>query len=319
MREKRKVFVTRPLPFAMEQRFYRTFFRKFDVLVNPENRALTEKELRQSLFDCDAVLSTVSDRLTADVLNDASRLRVISNYAVGLDNVDVEHAESLGITVYNIPDVVTDSTADLTMALLLAFVRQICPAQVFVREGRWGAWDPMLFRGEQLYGKTFGILGFGRIGKAVAKRAFAFGMRIIYCDPYVEDNSAEDVSFDDLLRESDYISLHVPLTEDTKHIINAASIARMKRKPILINMSRGAVVYTPALIRALELGQIRGAALDVTDPEPLPGNHPLGRFPNCLIVPHIGTATKECRETMARAAAGNILRHFEATNSVYRN
>lgn len=322
MREKRKVFVTRPLPFDMNQRLFQTFFRVFDVFVNPANKALTEAELEEGILDCDAVLSTISDKFTADVLDDAARLKVISNYAVGLDNIDVEHAESLGITVYNVPDVVTDSTAELTIGLLLALVRGICPAQRFVREGKWGEWDPLLFQGEQLYGKTFGILGFGRIGRAVAKRAFAFGMRIIYFDPYIEEagfKPAQRVTFGELLRQSDYISLHVPLTEETKHIINSFSIAKMERKPIIINMARGPVIYTPALVRALELGQIRGAALDVTDPEPLPGNHPLGRFPNCLIVPHIGTATKECRETMARAAAGNILRHFEAIKSVYRD
>jgi glyoxylate reductase len=231
----------------------------------------------------------------------------------------VEHANSLGIAVYNTPDVVTHSTADLTFSLLLSLIRKISQAQDFVRQDRWKGWDPELFPGEELFGKIFGILGFGKIGQAVACRALGFGLQIIYHDPFVKDidpyldKQVFPVDLDSLLSRSHYISIHVSLTEESAGIINRSTIAQMSRQPVIINLARGPVVDTNALVEALEKGDVRGAALDVTDPEPLPGGHPLCNLENCIVVPHIGTSTLECRNNMARRAAQNIINHFLET------
>ena len=228
----------------------------------------------------------------------------------------MKYAKSVGITVYNTPDVVTNSTADLTFSILLSLIRKISLAQNFIKQDKWKAWDPELFLGEELSGKIFGILGFGKIGQAVARRAAGFGLNIIYYNRSIisPDSSLKQyvkpVGLNELLKTSDYLSIHLPLTDETRGFIDRQTINKMKTHPIILNISRGDIVNTNDLVEALESGKIRGAALDVTSPEPLSGDHPLCHFDNCIVVPHIGTATQECRNNMAQLAAQNIINHF---------
>jgi len=307
------VFITRRLPSIAEQ----TLAKHFKVTANKENKPISYRQLLNVVSKYDAILSTVSDKFTAEVIAKKKNLRVISNYAVGLNNIDVPFAKKNNIAVYNTPEVVTESTADLAFALLLSLVRKIEDARHFVKENKWSGWNPEIFLGEELSGKTFGIIGFGRIGQAVARRAVGFGLRVIYCNRTRKkpENrhlvaAVRQVGLKTLLEKSDYISIHVPLQNDTRHLINKKSIGDMKRNPIIINMARGEIIETDSLVSALRSGQIRGACLDVTDPEPLAGNHPLANMKNCVVVPHIGTATVECRQAMAKLAAENIIKHF---------
>lgn len=306
---KKRVFITRHIPSVAEE----LLSAHFHVEKTEHNLPFSEEELVSFAQKYDALLSTFSDRLHEKVLSQASTLKVISNYAIGLDNIALEVAKQKQIAVYNLPDVVTESTADLTLALLLAFTRQIPQAARHVTTNQWKHWVPHLFMGEELQGKTLGILGFGRIGKAVAKRALAFGLRVIACNrsPIGSSNGVTEVSWDALLAQSDYLSLHVPLTRQTAGMIDLPAIRKMVRRPLLINVARGAVVKSQDLLTALDQGLLRGAALDVTDPEPLPLDHPLLRHERCLILPHIGTSTVECRTEMARMAAQHIINHFQ--------
>ena len=300
------VFITRRLPSIAEE----ILSKHFKVTANKENKPISPSKLRDAVSRYDAILSTVSDKFTAEVIAKKKNLQVISNYAVGLNNIDVPFAKKHGIAVYNTPDVVTESTADMTFALLLSLIRKVGDARHFVKENRWSDWDPAIFLGEELCGKTFGIIGFGRIGQAVARRAIGFGLRVIYCNrsrkkPGLGDH-ARQVTLKTLLAKSDYISIHVPVTND----INKKTIRNMKKRPIIINMARGEIIETDSLVSALRSGDVRGACLDVTDPEPLKGDHPLVNMKNCIVVPHIGTATVECREAMAKLAAENIIDHW---------
>jgi len=308
----KKVFITRRLPAIAEERLK----EKFDVYGSRENEPYPRKLLPEIVGQYDAVLSTVTEKFNKEILKQKGKLTVISNYAVGLDNIDVEFAKSLGIAIYNTKDVVTNSTADLTFSIFLSLIRKILLAQVFIRNDNWKTWDPELFLGEELNGKVFGILGFGKIGQAVARRAFGFDLNIIFTNrsdidaKYCNDIKARCVSFDELLAISDYISIHLPLTDETEGFINMHTINRMEKKPIVLNIARGGIIDTDDLVEALKSGKIRGAGLDVTSPEPLPGDHPLCHLDNCIVVPHIGTATQECRNNMARLAAQNIINHF---------
>lgn len=308
------VFITRPLPNVAAEMLK----KHFTVVVNEKNEPVPLGVLRDAVSRFDAILSTISDSFTAELLVGKKHLQVISNYAVGLNNIDLSSAEKNGITVYNTPDVVTESTADMTFALLLSLVRKIDGARSFVKENKWAGWDPSILLGEELHGKTFGIIGFGKIGQAVARRAVGFGLQVIYHnasgkkapDPYLE-KMTRYVTLPDLLLKADFISIHVPSTPSTRHLINDEVISRMERRPVIINMARGEVVETGALVSALRSGAIRGACVDVTDPEPLRGNHPLVNMENCIVTPHIGTATVECRYAMAKLAAQNIIDHFK--------
>jgi len=235
-------------------------------------------------------------------------LKVISNCAVGVDNIDLNAATARMIPVGNTPEVLTDATADLAFALLLAAARNIVPAVEYVRAGKWKTWNLQLLLGADLRGRTLGIIGFGRIGRAVARRAGGFGMRVIYFDPSSADtDEAEPVDLAALLWESDFISLHVPLTNDTLHLVNEETLGRMKPTAVLINTSRGPVVDHDALYRSLKDHRIFAAALDVTEPEPLNMDSPLLQLDNCIVVPHLGSASKWTRDEMARLAAENLL------------
>ena len=272
------------------------------------------EELLRRVAGVDGLLALLTDRVDAELLDAAGpRLRVVSNYAVGFDNVDVPACTRRGIAVGNTPGVLTETTADLTWTLLMAAARRIAEADRYVRDGRWLTWGPLTLLGPDVHGSTLGIVGFGRIGQAVARRARGFGMRVLYHDTkrlpaaVEEETNATYVPFDELLTGSDFVSLHVNLTSATRHLIDAHALARMQPTAVLVNTSRGPVVDTDALVAALREGTIWAAALDVTDPEPLPVGHPLVVLDNCLVVPHIASASLPTRGKMAAMAAANLL------------
>jgi lactate dehydrogenase-like 2-hydroxyacid dehydrogenase len=262
----------------------------------------------------DGLLSLLTDRVDDELLEAAGpQLKVVSNFAVGFDNVDVAACTRRGIPVGNTPGVLTETTADLAFALLMAAARRLPEGYDYVRAGRWRTWGPMLLLGHDIHGATLGIVGFGRIGREMARRASGFGMRVLYHDVHPatpEDEqrlNATRVEMDQLLAESDFISLHTNLTAETRHLLDATAFAQMKQGAIVINTSRGPVIDHDALFEALRDGVIAGAALDVTDPEPLPADHPLLSLPNCLVVPHVASASIDTRGRMARMAADNLL------------
>ncbi len=261
---------------------------------------------------CDGLLCLLTDPIDAEVIAAGARLRVISQMAVGVDNIDLRAATARGIPVGHTPGVLTEATADFTFALLMAAARRIPEGVDYVRAGKWRTWEPMGLLGVDIWGATLGIIGMGRIGTAVARRARGFAMHILYYDPtrrpeLEAELGVEYAELEDLLARSDFVTLHCPLTLGTRHLINEAALRRMKPTAILINAARGPVVDTRALVQALSEGWIRAAALDVTDPEPLPPDHPLLSLPNCIVVPHIARATLSTRTRMARMAAENLL------------
>ncbi len=302
------VFVTRPIPEAGLRRVREACeVRLWEGELPPPKEVI----LREAA-ECDGLLCLLTDPIDAEVIGAGKRLRVISQMAVGVDNIDLEAATARGIPVGHTPGVLTEATADLTFALLLAAARRIPEGIEYVRQGRWRTWEPMALLGREVWGKTLGIVGLGRIGTAVARRARGFAMRVLYHSrsrkPDLEaELGLEYVALDDLLAQADFVSLHCPLTPETHHLIDEEALRRMKPTAILINAARGPVVDTDALLRALREGWIEAAALDVTDPEPLPADHPLLDLPNCIVIPHLGSATVAARERMATMAAENLL------------
>jgi glyoxylate reductase len=292
-----RVFVTRALPFEALDRLR----AEHEVDEWPGDMPPSHDDLVSRVPDVDGLLTLVTDRVDASVLDAAPRLRAIANMAVGTDNIDVEAASARGIPVGNTPDVLTDATADLAFALLLALARRIVPGAAMVRAGEWRTWEPAADLGADLAGATLGIVGWGRIGQAVARRADGFGMEVVY------SSRSSGVPLQELLARADFVSLHTPLTSDTRGLIDAAALKRMKPTALLINTARGGVVDQDALRAALSDGEIAGAALDVTDPEPLPADHPLLDAPNLLVVPHVGSATVRTRAKMAAMAVENLL------------
>jgi lactate dehydrogenase-like 2-hydroxyacid dehydrogenase len=271
-------------------------------------------ELLRRVAGCDGVLTLLTDRVDDEFLDAAGPgLKVVSNYAVGFDNIDVAACARRGIPVGNTPGVLTDTTADLAFALLMAAARRLPEGDRYVRDGRWRTWGPLLLLGPDVHGSTIGIVGFGRIGQAVARRAAGFGMRILYHDvaPLPDEVTgplgATYTPLETLLAESDFVSLHVNLTAETRHLISSRTLALMRPTAVLVNTSRGPVVDQAALASALRDGIIAAAALDVTDPEPIPMDDPLVGLDNCLIVPHIASASRATRGRMAEMAAANLL------------
>jgi glyoxylate reductase len=263
---------------------------------------------------CDGLLTLISETIDAEVFDAAGpQLKVISNYAVGYNNIDVAEAVRRGIKVGNTPGVLTEATADLTIALLLAAARCMVPAERSIREGDWLTWEPTGFLGMELSGKTLGIVGLGRIGTAVARRLRGgWGMSVVYCGRSQNIDAerelhAERVGFDDLLERSDFVSVNCELTDETKHLFNAAAFRKMKPTAIFVNTARGPVHVQSDLYHALKSGEIFAAGLDVTDPEPLAANDPLLALSNCVITPHIASATVAARDAMAEIAADNLL------------
>ena len=271
-------------------------------------------ELLGRVAGCEGVLTLLTDRVDEEFLDAAGpQLKVVSNYAVGFDNVDVAACARRGVRVGNTPGVLTDTTADLAWALLMAAARRLPEADRYVRAGNWKTWGPLLLLGPDVYGSTIGIVGFGRIGQAVARRAAGFGMRILYHDvnelpgEVTGPLGAVYTPLEELLANSDFVSLHVNLTPETRHLIDARTLGLMKATAVLVNTSRGPVVDQVALADALRNGVIWAAGLDVTDPEPIPMDDPLVGLDNCLIVPHIASASRATRSKMAAMAAANLL------------
>jgi glyoxylate reductase len=310
MAAKPKVFVARVIPsHGLDLVTGAT-----DATVWPDDLPPPRDELLRSIEGCDGVLTLLTDRVDAEFLDRAGpQLKVVSNYAVGFDNIDVPECTRRGIPVGNTPGVLTETTADLAFALLMAAARRLPEGDRYVRDGKWKTWGPMLLLGPDVHGATIGIVGFGRIGQAVAKRAAGFGMTILYHDvnelpdDVTAPLGAQYVPLEDLLARSDFISLHVNLTPETRHLIDSAALRRMKPTAVLVNTSRGPVVDGAALASALKDGVIAAAGLDVTDPEPIPMDDPLVGLDNCLIVPHIASASRATRGKMAQMAAANLL------------
>ncbi len=302
-----KVFVTRQIPEAG----LRMVEASAEVKVNQEDRVLSKGEIVDGVRGCHGLLCLLTDRVDEEVI-DAGDLRIISNYAVGYDNVDVEAATRRGIMVTNTPvEGLTETPADFTFALLLTLARRVCEGDRMVRSGQFKGWAPLLLIGKDVYRKTMGIVGAGRIGAAVARRAKGFGMRILYYDverrtEIEAETGASLVPLDRLLKESDFVTLHVPLTPETKHMIGDREMRTMKRTALLVNTSRGPVVDERSLVAALEKGEIAGAALDVYEREP--HVHPeLLTMNNVILAPHMASASLDTRTEMAVAAAENLL------------
>jgi glyoxylate reductase len=292
----------------------------------PEEGPPPREELLRRVAGVEGVLSMVTDRIDDELLDRAGpQLKVVSNYGVGFDHIDVAACTRRGVAVGNTPGVLTETTADAAFALLMAAARRLPEAYDYVRQGNWRTWLPMLLLGPDVHNATIGILGFGRIGREVAKRARGFDMNVLYYSLHPaspEDEArlgARRASLDEVLAQSDFVTLHVSLTPETRHMMNESAFAKMKRSAILINTSRGPVVDSDDLYDALKNGVIAAAALDVTEPEPLPSDHKLLTLPNCLIVPHIGSGSVATRGKMAEMAAQNLLagiRHEPLTSWV---
>ncbi len=281
-----------------------------DVWLWDEDRPIEADVLRREIAPADGLYCMLTDTVDDGLLAAAPGLRVVSSMAVGVDNVDLAACTARGIPVGHTPDVLTETTADLAFALLLAAARRLREGVDFVRAGEWGPWDPALLLGEEVHGSTLGIVGLGRIGKAVARRAAGFGMRVLYHSRR-PDPAAVDAEYRDdlhaLLADSDHVVVLVPLTDETHHLIDAHALAAMKRTATLVNAARGPIVDQEALHVALRDGIIAAAGLDVTDPEPMPSDDPLLDLPNCIVVPHVGSATRRARAAMADLAAANLL------------
>ena len=310
MPKRPKVFVARLIP----EEGLAKVTEATDATIWPDELPPPREKLLAAVEGCDGVLTLLTDRVDAEFLDRAGKqLKVVSNYAVGFDNVDVPECTRRGIPVGNTPGVLTETTADLAFALLMAAARRLPEADRYVRAGKWRTWGPMLLLGPDVHGATIGIVGFGRIGQALAKRAAGFGMRILYHDvnrlpdDVTKPLGATYTPLEELLATADFVSLHVNLTPETRHLIDAAALRRMKNSAVLVNTSRGPVVDGHALFEALRDGEISAAGLDVTDPEPLPADDPLLTLDNCLVVPHIASASRATRAKMAEMAAANLL------------
>jgi glyoxylate reductase len=289
-----RVFVTRALPFPALDRLRAAHeVDEWEAALPPGPDALRERAA-----GADGLLTLLTDRVDRDLLDAAPRLRAVANFAVGTDNVDLRAAGARGIQVGATPGVLTEATADLAFALLLAVARRIPEAAADVRAGRWRTWEPAHALGADVSGATLGVIGWGRIGRAVGRRAEGFGMEVL---------RTTDHDIGPLLERADFVSLHVPLTPETERLIDAAALRRMRPGAMLVNTARGPIVDHAALADALHAGHLAGAALDVTDPEPLPADHPLLAAPNVLVVPHIGSATAGTRRRMADMAVDNLL------------
>jgi len=303
-----KIFVTRLIPKAGLDLLYGfAELRIWQEEVPPPRDVLLEEA-----GEVDGLLSLLTDTIDAELMDAAPRLKVVSNYAIGYDNVDVEAATERGIMVCHTPGVLTDTTADFAFALLACVARRVVEASEYVREGRWKTWGPMLCLGYDLHGATLGLVGLGRIGSGVAKRATGFDMRVLYHDVSRQPSREEElgltyVDLETLLRESDFVSLHTPLTPETHHMMGREQFTMMKSTSILINTSRGQVVDQKALYEALVSGGIAGAGLDVTDPEPILRDDPLLTLDNCVVVPHVASASVATRTMMATMAAENLI------------
>ena len=308
MSERGRVLVTRRIaPEAVD-----LLRRHLDVEQWDSAEPIPRDRLLAAVGQAEGLLALLTERVDAELLAAAPGLRVVANMAVGYDNVDLPAARVRGVVVTNTPGVLTETSGEFAFALMLAAARRLKEAMRWVEQGRWSTWDPLLLLGQDLEGAALGLVGFGRIAAAMARRAHGIGMRLLYHSR--RPHSVEERRFgmrrlglDELLRESDVVSLHVPLSAETRHLIGRRELALMKPTAYLVNTARGSVLDQEALYAALASGALAGAALDVTDPEPLPADHPLVRLDNCLVVPHIASASVATRTRMATLAAENII------------
>jgi lactate dehydrogenase-like 2-hydroxyacid dehydrogenase len=305
---KPKVFVTR----VIRDKGLNLIKEFCDAEIWPADLTPDRAILLEKVRGVAGIVCLLTDRIDGAVLDAAGPgLKVVSNHAVGFDNIVVPDATARGIPVGNTPGILTDATADFAFALLMTAARRVVEAERYLRAGKWVTWGPSTLLGLDMAGKTLGLVGFGRIGRAVARRASGFDMRVIYYDPQAapapELNAASVSTLDELLRESDFVSLHTPLTPETRHLVNADFLAKMKPSALLVNTSRGGVVDQQALYHALKAKRIFAAALDVTDPEPLPLDSPLLTLENCLVTPHIASASTYSRDMMACLSARNLI------------
>jgi glyoxylate reductase len=310
---KPKIYVTRKLP----ERGLQIIRKHFDMEVWPEYAPPPKKTIIEKAKNVDALATLLSDKIDAEVFNAAPKLKIVSQLAVGFDNIDIPEATKRGIYVTNTPEVLTDTTADFAWALLMALARRVIEADKYVRTGQWKVgWHPDMMAGRDIYNATIGVVGAGRIGYAVAKRAAGFSMKILFYDvvprPEIEkDFGAKKVDLDTLLKESDFVSIHVPLMKETQHLINEQKLKLMKKTAYLINNSRGPVVDEKALYKALKEGWIAGAGLDVFEQEPTPADNPLLKLDNVAVAPHISSASIETRSKMGEMVAENLVAFFE--------
>lgn len=310
---KPKVYITREIP----ERGLKIINKYFDADVWPEYAPPPKKVILEKAKNVDALVSLLSDKIDSEVFDSAPKLNIVSQLAVGFDNIDVQEATKRGIYVTNTPEVLTETTADFAWALLMAVARRVVEADKYVRTGQWRvSWHPSMLQGRDVYGATMGIVGAGRIGYAVARRAKGFNMKILYYDviprPEMErDFDAKRVDLDMLLKESDFVSIHVPLMKETHHLINADKLKLMKKTAYLINNARGPVVDEKALYQVLKKGQIAGAGIDVFEQEPTPIDNPLLKLDNVVVAPHISSASYETRSRMAEMVAENLVAFFE--------
>jgi glyoxylate reductase len=304
-----KVFISRRIP----EEGLNAIRADCDVDLWPDQLPPSYDVLRERVKDCDGLVSLLTDRIDGALLDVAPSLKVVSNFAVGFNNVDVPACTARGVAVGNTPGVLTDATADTAVTLMLAAARRVIESATDAKEGRWKTWEPLGWLGQDLAGRTLGVVGMGRIGFAAAKRLHhGWGMKVIYTEqvPRPEADSefgARRVDLDTLLAESDFVSVHVDLNPSTKGMFGAAQFRKMKKTAVFVNTARGPLVDQTALAEALRTGTIFAAGLDVTDPEPLPPDHELFKLPNCTIVPHIASATVQTRNAMARLCAENLL------------
>ncbi|MDJ0705260.1 MAG: D-glycerate dehydrogenase [Leptolyngbyaceae cyanobacterium MO_188.B28] len=303
-----KIFITRNLPTNLD-----ALRQIASVEVWPEREPPPYQVLLEKVKDIDGLLCLLTDQIDPHLMEVGANLKVISQMAVGYDNIDIPAATVRRLPVGHTPGVLTNATADLTWALLMAAARRVVEADQFTRSGQWTTWEPDLLLGPDVSGATLGIVGLGRIGQAVARRASGFDMKILYanrtpCSLEVEEAlGAEFVELDDLLQKSDFVTIHTPLSEETRHLFGQAQFDQMKPTAILINTARGPIVDPEALYNALTNGQIAGAALDVTDPEPIPMDSALLSLSNLIVTPHIGSASRQARGKMADMAIANLL------------
>lgn len=307
--QKPKVFVTRLIPEVGLKKIHAHCQAEVwsDPLPPPRDVLL------ERVAGCDGLLSLLTDRVDRELLDRAPGLKVVSNYAVGFNNIDVPAATSRGVAVGNTPGVLTDATADMAFALLICAARRISESQHYASEGKWKTWEPLGHIGQDLAGRTLGIVGMGRIGMAMARRCrFGWNMRVLYYDVHANADAerelaAQRVELDALLERSDFISVHTDLNDSTRGMFNATTFAKMKPTAVFVNTARGPLVIERDLVEALRTGRIFAAGLDVTDPEPPRHDNPLLKLPNCVVAPHIASATVSSRNAMAEIAADNLI------------
>lgn len=310
---KPKIYVTRMLP----ERGLDIIRQHFETEIWSDYAPPPKSTIIEKAKNCDALASLLSDKIDAEVFNVAPKLKIVSQLAVGFDNIDIPEATKRGIYVTNTPEVLTDTTADFAWALLMALARRVVEADTYVRGGQWKvAWHPAMFTGRDIYNATIGIVGAGRIGYAVAKRAKGFNMKILFYDviprPEMEKElGAKKVDLDTLLKEADFVTVHVPLMRETHHLINADRLKLMKKTAYLINNARGPVIDEKALYDALKQGKIAGAGLDVFEQEPTPADNPLLKLDNVVVAPHISSASLETRAKMSEMVADNLVAFFQ--------